>query len=634
MKIYLVSLAFLKALWDREKKILLDLYLPFLVELFKRKNILSFSNDVNEIQKLREQLEEEFGLQISSHAFTTLLNRAKKKDILHLKDKKYYIEEEKLNEFSLNLENANKLVEELIDAIENTGKKLFPDVTFDRNIIEKSLSDFLVQFDFQLIIDPESIKFENLQKRDQNLFILSKVIYHFHSEGGQNWDLLVNIVIGHFLSRLIFYDPNFLGAKYKDLNVFLDTRIILRLFGGEGEALKKIYEEFLSDLRNVNVKLFVFQHTLDEVRGILEGCHKWIDNPSYDPSKASIALRHFKELGYNQSDIQLILSNLENKLKKLGIEIHNTPSVSPQFQIDEKRLKEVIQEVYSSNPYFEPAYKEFTIEKDIKSISSIYQLRKGHNSQNLKNTRYLFITSNAGLSYSVFKFHKEEFKDTGFSIPACVTDTFLGTLIWVNNAKKLKSNIIPLSVITTSLSLIQPSKEFIYKWQTEIEKLKSQGIISEEQYILLRDSQLAREMLEEKTLGDPEQIVPATPIEILKRIEQKAYEEFIKEAKSHEETRKKLLAETQKRQLLEERINQISQRWAKRIVGFLLLFGVIFMSLQYFISGTIERLVSFFFSLVSFMISIIGITKERMRLWIAEKIKNSILGKRLDGNYN
>ena len=78
-------------------------------------------------------------------------------------------------------------------------------------------------------------------------------------------------------------------------------------------------------------------------------------------------------------------------------------------------------------------------------------------------------------------------------------------------------------------------KAFIY--------LKNDEKISEDDYILLRDSQVAMELLAEETLGDPDKYTPKTPTEILDKIRKEAYDKYIQEKKEHQKTKSMLESE-------------------------------------------------------------------------------------------
>ena len=616
----LVSLAYLKVLWDKEKKNILDLYIPFLVEVFIKKNITEFSED--EIGKIKEFLQEEFGLRIPHHPVVSLLNRAKKRGILEKKEHKYHVIESKLTKFRGKFVDAERSIQELIAKIENYTKRNFPTQQITREEIQKTLIDFLAQFEYQLVLDPTSIDLPKLSKKGKReLFILGNAIQAFYREDHHAWELFQSLVIGNILSKLLLYDQNLLKAKYKGLNIYLDTKIIFRLMGVEGEELKNAYQNFIDELKKHGAKIWVFQHTYDEMMVILEGCYQWIDNPGYDPSKASLVLRYFKEKGYHQSDVELFKAKIMEKMEKMGVRIADSPSIDPRYQIDETKLKNVIIEVYQANPRFEPLEKEYTIERDIRSISSIYQLRRDNKPFNLRRAKHIFITSNIGLAYAVTKFHKEEYSNDQFSIPPCVTDTFLGTVTWLNDPEKVEK-ITPMSILSLSIGAAMPSRDFIEKWQQEIRKLYEKGNITEDDYILLRDSQLARELLDEKTLGDPELITSKTAMEILEEIKHEAMRKYKEEKERHEKTMEELKSLKEKERKRKKELKRRASRYASSMTW---IFTIAMMSL-FALSLLLKwSLLIKIFSFIFTLFGILGITVSKIKLLLTEYIKR-ILG--------
>jgi len=95
--------------------------------------------------------------------------------------------------------------------------------------------------------------------------------------------------------------------------------------------------------------------------------------------------------------------------------------------------------------------------------------------------------------------------------------------------------------------VLKPSSELIKKYLSEIENLRSNANISEEDYILLRDSFVAENLLLETTHNDPDRFSPKTPLEILEKIRQEGFKEYLKEREEHEKTKKELQREKEEK---------------------------------------------------------------------------------------
>jgi len=98
-------------------------------------------------------------------------------------------------------------------------------------------------------------------------------------------------------------------------------------------------------------------------------------------------------------------------------------------------------------------------------------------------------------------------------------------------------------IIAEIYAALQPSEVLLERYLTEVEKLRNDKRITEDDYILLRDSQVARELLAEETLGDPDRYMPKPSVEILDKIRKEAYDKYIREKKEHGKTKNMLESE-------------------------------------------------------------------------------------------
>ncbi|MDI6851390.1 MAG: hypothetical protein QMD82_05580 [bacterium] len=624
----LVSLAYLKVLWDKEGKDLLDIYLYFLAEFFRRKNYSSIDETSEFVNRISKEIEEEFGLKIPYHPLLSLLNRARKRKLLEKTQHTYYIKEEELSKYVFNVNSAERSVNNLIKIIAAHASNIFPQKSITEDRIKNALINYLNSFGPSALTSEieglDVLKRTIISEKREELFIVNRVILYMYENDKDGWSLLQNVATGYLLSNIILYDQNAIKTKLKGLKVYLDTRIILRLIGGEGEEMKEIYKNFINKLKEEGIKLRIFQHTYEEVMDILDDCYKWIDSPAYDPSKASLSLRHFKEKGFHQSDIILISDKLKDNLLNIGIEIELTPQEKPEYSIDRNKLKNYIREIYEKNPSFVYCEKELTIERDVQSISAIYQLWQGSKPINLKQAKCIFITSNAGLAYASSVFHKEK-SPRGFYIPPCITDIFLGTMVWLNDPVKVQE-IMPMTLISMSMAILRDSGEFMEKWYSEIKKLLTEGNITEEDFILLRDSQIARELLDKKNLGDPEAISPKTAIEILQEIEQRASQKYEEERRSHEKTREELEQMKRKEKEREEKLSRRAQKYATMIIWFSLSLGIILLVLSLLLKGTIWKAISIVFTVILFILGALGITVKQSKQFLVKRIKGFLKG--------
>ena len=74
--------------------------------------------------------------------------------------------------------------------------------------------------------------------------------------------------------------------------------------------------------------------------------------------------------------------------------------------------------------------------RDVDSITSIYILRKWKSPRHLKDVGHIFMTTNSGIALAARKYELSR-NGSSYSIPACLTDTFVGTILWLQSPAKI-----------------------------------------------------------------------------------------------------------------------------------------------------------------------------------------------------
>lgn len=477
----LISLSIIKVNWDNQRGDYLDNFLPFLSTLFARKNYEYIEESNESIARLTADFKSEFGLNIPYHPLISILNKAKRKGLIEKREHRFYPTKTIYKyDFTDKVEQHIRKYEEIVDAFIEFSRQEY-ETELDKKEAEKTLIHFLKQYDLEILFTVyDKSALPEVEASEQNLFIFSKFVQNLYSQQYEIFLLFLDIVIGYTLTNVVLNGEefkNFSEPKLKGLNLYLDTRIILRLLGTEGREIQIVYEDLLGEFRREGIDISIFSHTYDEIIGILQGCLQWIENPDYDASEASTVLRFFKSEDYRESDVQIFINRLDNTLKEYGIKKIDSPNYKDysNYLIDEKKLEELIKETYKTrnveSKYYE---KSFTIEKDIRSFTSVYILRKGQKPVNIKQTKHLFVTTNAPLVYATKKFEKEIQYKEGFYIPVCVTDAFIATLIWLRNPNKV-IEISEKKIMANVHSALQPSEELLRQYIVEIKKLRENG---------------------------------------------------------------------------------------------------------------------------------------------------------------
>jgi len=389
----------------------------------------------------------------------------------------------------------------------------------DKEEIQTILIQFLKEHDGEILFAGYKGSFLPDVKPDQKgKYLVIKYIQSCFQTSPEKCKHILNLAIGYALANTIMYGKDFtrFQDKLTSLTIYLDIKFLLRLGGVEGPLRRDNVKDFIEGILENGAKVKVFQHTYDETIGILNGAKIWLNNKYFHPLKATPATRYFVENHQTESDIDLCIARLRSTLFKFNISIEESPDPEKfkEYLVNEEKLNSKIVEVYKkNNPFFNEDEKEFTIQKDIKSVSAIYLIRKRATPHYIRDAKYLFVTVNTGLAYAANIFEREE-KNSSYTIPVCVTNVFLGTTIWLDSPAKLIS-FNTRKIIADCYSALRPNDRLISKYIQQIEKLNEAGKYSEDEYYFLRTNKASYQVLEALTFNDDDNFTEKTPDEII-----------------------------------------------------------------------------------------------------------------------
>ena len=505
----------------------INAFIPFVIRLFCIKNYGSVN-----IETICRDFADEYGLQIPRHPMETILNRMKPRYItkesnnILIKQAEIRVAAETIN-FEDEYRKYNWLLEHFIDFCRNYSTP----VEVSRDEADNLIINLLKSHDDDIIFavytqDESNSLIPEIQEIDNadKIFLINKFVNDLLQNGGEYAEYLINSAVGHKYASVILYrEFSNIRGKGACANYYLDVGILFDLFGINKSFRKKAAEDLLAVLRSKGSKLWVFRHNYEEFMRIIESTLSWIENDTYDSAKASRTLQYFKDEGYGITEVHLFISQIDEILSKNEIRIapQMDPNLDQSYQIDRNEVQAIILDVYNSRGnLFDLEDREETLELDITSIEKIYKLRRGNTPINFNDTTHVFLTTNTGLAYASNKFEQEVLDRGFFTIPPVLTDTFVGTFIWVQEPTQLAEEFNRSKMISYTNAALQPRANLIRKYAQVVGQAQKNSLnpISNESATLLLTSSLTRKLLAEKTLGDPNRITSQTPYEILSEL--------------------------------------------------------------------------------------------------------------------
>lgn len=513
----LFGLALLSYHWEHYKKDIIDSYIPLVCAVINADRDRKVTRE-----KVKENLIITYGINTPLGAIESILKRMIKAGFLIRESGEYLV----------NFSNAawdsvkGARSEELITAFDSFVTEIMKyasdnfKVSFSKEEIENGLVNFFKANDLDLLFGKGTLE-SALPKTKANKkigYIIAKYITDLQKEDRSKFAIVLKLARGYAIATLITHEnlQNFTGSL-KDVDIYLDSPIIFNLLGLNGESNLLLARELIAALRSNGANLKIFEVNYGEVINTIGDAIKRLSTGDFEIHKSSRVLRTAIRENISSQGLQLKLNQFDEMLIKLSIERSQSPSLAEnehEFQIDELGLKASIEELYKKDEHSRISWnKANQIDRDVETISNIFKIRKRTRVISLKGCKAILLTTNEVIAFAAKKYEKSEWPFQG-SIPVCLTDIFLSTILWANYPGKNENLNIRL-LISECYNMIELDNRLLVKFYDDVQRMHKENIISDEQVYLLSASNLAYSLLERITLNDIEEYSDKTPREIL-----------------------------------------------------------------------------------------------------------------------
>ena len=205
---------------------------------------------------------------------------------------------------------------------------------------------------------------------------------------------------------------------YREVTFYLDTPLLVRRLGVEGEAKQAATRELIALLGRLGGKVATFSHSREEFQRVLRGA---ADNLETANSRGAI-IWEARRRGTTRSDLLLLAGSIDNKLSEAGIATEATPPYVMNLQIDEMAFEQVLDDEVS---YYNPRAKEY----DINSVRSIYVIRDRTPVLTIEKARAVFVTNNTGFARAAWEYGKQS--ESSQDVSSVITDFTLANMAWL-----------------------------------------------------------------------------------------------------------------------------------------------------------------------------------------------------------
>ena len=575
----LTSLAMLKVNIDQGRDYL-DYISPFILHV-----LVEHSPDPITDQVVSEYIRQQFGLQIPARTVQIVLKRISRRYSLKRDLGVYRITGELPNpQLAIKQSEAELHITAVCEGLRRFSQDTIRPISSQEDAVAAMLA-FLSEFDVSCLrAYLRGTAIPALEgTRQTDIILVSDYIQHVRQTDPERFNSLLILVQGHMLANaLLCPDLSNAPRTYREVTFYLDTPLLVRRLGIEGEPKQAATRELIALLSRLGGKVAAFSHSREELQRVLQGAADNLETPNARGAIVWEARRR----GTTRSDLLLLAESIDNKLSEAGIATEATPPYVMNLQIDEMAFEQVLDDEVS---YYNPRAKEY----DINSVRSIYVIRDRTPVLSIEKSRAVFVTNNTGFARAAWEYGKQY--ESSQDVSSVITDFTLANTAW------LKAPIGAPSVPTTQLlafsyAALNPSKSLWDKYITEIDRLEIVGTITERDHQLLRSSSLVYSELMHLTLGEDTALTSETVTETLERVSNEIRKEETEKLTSleaaHRKTQEELKASQDRHREMQEHIywqcRQRAKLFAKSIaiiIG-LLLIGDIVAGLVLLLNGS------------------------------------------------
>ena len=523
----LTSLAILKVNIDQGKDYL-DYLRPFVLQV-----LLDYKPDRVTDDEVREYIRRRFGLEIPSPTIALVLKRLSGSHILRRESGIYRMTKDVPDpQLSARQAAAERHIAAVLDGLKKFSQDTNIPIPNEEEAVA-AMSAFLSEFDIPCIrAYLRGTALPNVDEIHQTHIVqVSHYIQHTQRTDPERFGSLLVLVQGHMLANALMC-PDLQNAPktYRAVTFYLDTPLLVRRLGSEGETKQEAIRELIDLIVKLGGKVAAFSHSREELQNVLRGAAEYLESSE---ARGAIIFEA-RSRGTTKSDLLLLAESIDDELNKANIEVQRTPSYIDGFQIDETVFEQVLEDGIS---YRNPRAKEY----DINSVRSIHAIRGDIPAPSVEKARAVFVTSNAAFARAAWEFG-QKFESTK-QVSSVITAFSLANMAWLK--APIGGPAIPTTqLLAFSYAALEPSNTLLTKYMAEVDRLQERGTITERDHQLLRSSPLVYPELMHLTLGEDSALTTETVTETLQRvsseIKNEESERLIEEQRAHQETQNEL----------------------------------------------------------------------------------------------
>ena len=501
-----------------------DAFLPFAQHL-----VFVFKDDHFTLESFSREFLSYYGFSIPLHLLESVLAKLVQKGFLNRRKNSLFViadKEEDFPDFSeeatLFQQSYNSLVQEFIDFCKPTV------ITYDA--ARQCFSDFCMRYEI------DSSTYSSNSELTGTLsginFRLADFISKLKTQDSKSFSFLVDLCEAHLIKNYIC--QSIPSSSCENKTIYLDTPILLRLLGYEGDFFKSEYERLIRILLSHNNTFFIFQNTFAELQAVLRDAEYALSHSLTCSLAPSHVTGYFFENEFSSGDVEIEINNLEQNLNSCNVFIDKAGidwNANTKYVEIEPAIKKAIINQYTKGGLNDQSFSETALDCDVKTVTEIYIKRNNNAVLRFKDLGVFFLTTNTGLFKAIRCFNSERHPGTFSPI---VHDSFLGMLVSAENIT-VADQLMEDKVLSFCFSAHRPSKQALEIFMGYLDKFHKEGKISTEDFLVAKTGAMYTDALTNATLNEPDLINDDTPLDVLANSKKHLVAEVAKAASERHE---------------------------------------------------------------------------------------------------
>ena len=513
----LATLALLKTNFD-EGHDHIGMFQPFI-----RDAISGLGKDDFQVHEIKDAIFSRHGLDVPSHTLGTLLKRTCRRGFVRREYGRYFRERNfPQSNISESIAKINAEHSHLTVALRNYLANHHQPLETDEDALALLLKFLELNHVGMVLDEPYQ---EQKDSGDASSRSKTRLVARFIKEvvlfNDRLTAILQRMLEGFILQNaLLLKDISAASRKFKDLHVFLDTRLVLQVLGYQGEHSQVATTQMIAMLKRTGAQVEVFEATIKEIKTVLHFYQQRLGTSqgrnSLDPTTP--LTRFFFINRYTPADVAQMIALLDQSVRQADLPIRPAPERIPRYTLDESDLARRLAK--TDTPESEPR-----VWHDVDCVAAVLTLRGSTFPQDVDNAKAIFVTATGLVIKNVTEWFRQQLEGghlegkTERLLPPVAHHGALSNVAWLKlpaSGQKLKLS----ELVALCSAALQPTHKTWDQFKRHLRNLQASGVVSSDETAAILANQFTDVHLShlEDHLTDDTDVDSDTLDEIIQRV--------------------------------------------------------------------------------------------------------------------